>query len=142
MNQQYVNPLLASLYPGMFPNTQQKQEVITVNGEDGANAYKLPPNSSALVLDENKPVVYLVKTDGAGYKTVLAYTITPIVKAVEPTMTDVMARLEALEKKYESDIAAVKTSDSNEQRFTNSRQSSERKSNRNVQQPYGDQPAV
>lgn len=127
----------------MFPNTMQpKQEVVTVNGEDGANTYKLPPNSSALVLDENKPIVYLVKTDGAGYKTVLAYTITPVIKAAEPTMSDVMARLEALEKKYESDIAAAKAPEPNEQRSTSPRQSSERKLNRNVQQSYGEQSAV
>lgn len=121
---------------------QSKQEVVTVNGEDGANAYKLPPNSSALVLDENKPIVYLVKTDGAGYKTVLAYTITPVVKVVEPTMSDVMARLEALERKYESDITAVKASEPNEQRPASPRQSSDRKSNRNVQQSYGEQSTV
>ena len=69
-------------YSPMYPQPQQqpfmqKQEVIKVNGENGARALQIAPNSSALLLDETAPIVWLVITDGAGYKTVTPYSITP-----------------------------------------------------------------
>lgn len=53
--------------------SQDRCEVIKVSGEGGAKAIKLPPNSSCLCMDADQPIVYLVKTDGAGYATVEAY---------------------------------------------------------------------
>lgn len=53
------------------------QEVVKVNGKNGADAYQLPPNSSALLLDTTASIVWLVQTDGAGYKTATAYDIIP-----------------------------------------------------------------
>lgn len=58
-------------------NWQQRQDVVRVNGRNGADSYPLPPNSSILMLDENEPVVWLKTTDGAGYPTVNAYNISP-----------------------------------------------------------------
>ena len=49
---------------------QQRMEIVRVNGENGARAYQMPPNSNVLLLDESAPLVWLVQTDGAGYKTV------------------------------------------------------------------------
>lgn len=65
---------------GQFQNTYSqamRQEIVKVNGENGARAYQLAPNSSVLLLDETNPIVWLVQTDGAGYKTVSPYSITP-----------------------------------------------------------------
>lgn len=56
---------------------QQRIEVIHVNGENGARAYQMAPNSSALLLDDTAPLVWLCQTDGAGYKTVTPYEISP-----------------------------------------------------------------
>lgn len=56
----------------------QKQEIIRVSGENGAKALNLAPNSSALLLDETQPVVWLKTTDGAGYPTVTGYSISPL----------------------------------------------------------------
>lgn len=79
-------------YPQYFPNMyspQQmqpqapmqpyapRQEIIRVNGENGARAFQMAPNSNAILLDETAPLVWVVQTDGAGYKTVTPYTITP-----------------------------------------------------------------
>ena len=61
---------------GIFPQ-YSKQEVIRVNGKNGAETYQLPPNSSILLLDESAPLVWLKTTDGAGYATVTAYDIAP-----------------------------------------------------------------
>lgn len=58
--------------PYMQPAQQQpilpKMEVVKVNGENGARAYSMGPNSSALLLDESGLMIWLVTTDGAGYK--------------------------------------------------------------------------
>ena len=67
----YYNP-----YMNYVPS-QTKQEIIKVNGRNGAEAYQLMPNSSALLLDETAPIVWLVQTDGAGYKTLSAFDLTP-----------------------------------------------------------------
>ena len=54
-----------------------QQEVVRVSGINGVNAYQMSPNSSALLLDTTAPIVWLVQTDGAGYKTNTPYDITP-----------------------------------------------------------------
>lgn len=91
-----------------FGYSQQKQEIIKVNGRDSAAAYQLPPNSSALLLDSNNPIVYLKQTDGAGYGNVTAYRIEPI-QAEQTATSDLENRLSRLEKIiYESDITNAK----------------------------------
>lgn len=74
----YQNPYLNPF--GMMPYQQQTQpasQVVKVNGENGARTYQMGPNSSALLLDESGLLVWLVTSDGAGYKTVTPYDITP-----------------------------------------------------------------
>jgi len=65
-------------------NFQQQQlphyEVIKVNGKPGVDAFQMGPNSSALLLDETQDVVWLVQTDGAGYKTPTPFAISPYVE--------------------------------------------------------------
>ena len=58
-------------------NMVGKQEVVRVNGKNGAEAFQLPPNSSILLLDETAPIVWLKITDGAGYPTITPYDINP-----------------------------------------------------------------
>lgn len=74
------NSYYMSQYPsqmGAGGQIPQQVQVVRVNGRNGADAYRLAPNSSALLLDENDPLVWLKTTDGAGYATVAPYTITP-----------------------------------------------------------------
>ena len=70
-NNPYINPYgMGQTYtPPVFP---QNAQVVKVNGENGARAYQIGPNSSALLLDESGALVWLCTTDGAGYKTVTA----------------------------------------------------------------------
>ena len=63
-------------YQGMAAGAQQMQ-VTKVNGAGGANAYAMGPNSSALLLDTSGTMIWAVTTDGAGYKTVVPYDISP-----------------------------------------------------------------
>lgn len=82
---------------GMNFNQFQRQEVIRVNGENGARAMGLAPNSSALVLDETAPIVWLCQTDGAGYKTCTAYKITPVQQEQQETVRSLEERIKRLE---------------------------------------------
>lgn len=78
--------------------TAGRQEVTRVSGENGAKAYQLPPNSSVLLLDETAPIVWLKTTDGAGYPTVSAYSITPYQTEPQTSMTDIESRVKRLEE--------------------------------------------
>ena len=93
----YQNP-----YPyGMmmpFQAPQQSSQVVKVNGENGARAYSIGPNSSALLLDESGLMVWLVTSDGAGYKTVSAYDISPHKAAQAPDYGTLESRIKRLEE--------------------------------------------
>ena len=72
----FINPYgMAPQYPPVMPAAAQ--QVVRVNGENGARAYQIGANSSAMLLDESGLMVWLVTSDGAGYKTVQAYDIAP-----------------------------------------------------------------
>jgi uncharacterized protein GlcG (DUF336 family) len=72
-SQMAMNP-----YQGMTPAAQAPQMQVTkVNGEGGANAFSMGPNSSAILLDASGTMIWAVTTDGAGYKTVCPYDISP-----------------------------------------------------------------
>ena len=81
-----------------FTPYQQQFSVIKVNGENGARAFSLGANSSALLLDESGLMVWLVTTDGAGYKTVNAYDITPHQIAPSPDLGSLEERIKKLEE--------------------------------------------
>ena len=75
----YNNPNQLSqllLQQAIQPQSAQTK-VIEVTGRAGAEAFQLGPDSSVLLLDNTAPIVWLVKTDGAGYKTLAAYDIKP-----------------------------------------------------------------
>lgn len=52
---------------------QATQQVLRINGKNGVDALRLAPNSSVLALDTEQPIVWLITTDGAGYKTPTPY---------------------------------------------------------------------
>ena len=85
--------------PYMNPYFQpvQQSSVIKVNGENGARAFQLGANSSALLLDESGLIVWLVVSDGAGYKTVTPYDITPHKTAPAPDFGSLESRIKRLE---------------------------------------------
>lgn len=94
-------------------NITPKNEVVRVNGRNGAETYQLPPNSSILLLDTSAPIIWLKTTDGAGYPSLQAYGITPIkennyTKSIEDRLT----RLEEIVN-AEPDSRSVKSKQSN-----------------------------
>jgi hypothetical protein len=54
-----------------------QQKVIEVAGKPGVDALQLGPDSSALALDITATIIWLIKTDGTGYKTSFPYDIKP-----------------------------------------------------------------
>lgn len=83
--------------PASVPAPVQAQQVVRVNGENGARAYQIGANSSALLLDESGTLVWLVTSDGAGYKTVAAYDIMPHKAEPDKSYTDLETRVRKLE---------------------------------------------
>ena len=87
--QQYQQPMMPAAV----------QQVVRVNGENGARAYQIGPNSSAILLDESGLMVWLVTSDGAGYKTVQAYDIAPHKVEPAPDYGSLEDRIKRLEEK-------------------------------------------
>ena len=91
--------------PMMTNNTQNTnnafippQQVVKVSGENGARAYPMGPNSSALLLDETGLMAWLVTTDGAGYKnTVAPYDLTPHQEKPTVDYTAVQEKMDTME---------------------------------------------
>ena len=82
-NNQQPYPYPAQAAPaGMYYQPPYQQQVpsfqITkVNGENGAKAFQMPPNSSIILLDESNPKVYIKETDGASYPKLSVYKLVP-----------------------------------------------------------------
>jgi hypothetical protein len=77
---QQTYPYPAQAAPaGMYyqPPYQQSFQITKVNGENGAKAFQMPPNSSIILLDESNPKVYIKETDGASYPKLSVYKLVP-----------------------------------------------------------------
>lgn len=93
-----INPYMQqNLQQNPYQQQQPRQEVVKVNGENGARAFPIGANSSAILLDESGKLIWLVTTDGAGYKTVSPYDITPHQVAPAPDYSTLEQRIERLE---------------------------------------------
>lgn len=77
-------------YPGF--NNYQQQNIVRVSGENGAKAYSMAPNSSAILLDEYEAAIWVKITDGAGYPTITKYRIEEC--KPDKTLEERIARLE------------------------------------------------
>lgn len=91
------NPYLNPQY-SVANSAPMRSEIIRVNGENGARAFNIAANSSALLLDENAPIVWFVQSDGAGYKSVTPYTITPYQQEPPINAKDLETRVARLEE--------------------------------------------
>ena len=94
--------------PFMFQQPQ-RTEIIHVNGENGATAFQMMPNSQALLLDDTAPLVWLAQTDGAGYKTLTPYEIKPYEKK-EP-IKSLEERIERIERMLNNEPNLAKHDD-------------------------------
>ena len=87
-----------------------RYDIIHVNGENGARAFRMAPNSTVLLMDDTAPIVWLVQSDGAGYHTQTPFKIEeyrPDSPVDVRSLEDRIARLEAMINE-QSDVAASK----------------------------------
>lgn len=96
------NLMFQGMPQGQPFQSQQQQlphmEIIHVNGKNGAQAFQMAPNSNVLLLDDTSPIVWLAQTDGAGYKTVTPYSITPYQPKPEIDLNNLEERIAKLER--------------------------------------------
>ena len=105
------------LQQSIQPQLAQQTKVMEVTGRDGANAIQLGPDSSILALDNTAPLVWLVKTDGAGYKTLKPYDIK---EHEEEKPVDHFKQLEDRIAKLEETVNAKQSNTSNARRKSES----------------------
>ena len=92
-----LNPQMTPGYNWQQGYGMPQQQVIRVNGIDGARALPMGPNSSVFAADETDPNrIFLCTTDGAGFKTV---------RPIRGTFED----LEPKQNPLEDRIAAIET---------------------------------
>lgn len=94
-----------------------KQQVTRVNGRNGAEAYQMAPDSSALLLDTTAPLVWLIQTDGAGYKTISPYTIAPY-KTETSTLTSLETRIAKIQEEIKEYHDKQQSNSSNAGKYT------------------------
>lgn len=105
MNNYFQNPFNTYMpyqnnFQSPYQTPVQREEITRVNGREGANAYQMGANSSKLMLDETAPILWLAQTDGAGYKTLSAFDITPHQQAKQIDLSSIEKRIERLEQIY------------------------------------------
>lgn len=84
---------------GGYAPRLERFEIIHVNGRPGAEAFRMAPNSNALLLDDTAPIVWLCVSDGAGYHSVTPYSIS-LYEAPPPVdFNSLEERLRRLEEK-------------------------------------------
>lgn len=120
MNNNYGYPGMSNIQDNSYSNNYSigpKQQVVKVSGKQGVEMYRIGPNSSALLLDESGQLVWLVTTDGAGYKSIYPYDISPHVDPPDPHISELeqrMARMEELLNGIAVNFAATKSATNNQ----------------------------
>ena len=71
---QFYNPQMMN--PTPTQPQEQTQNLIRVNGIDGAKAYQMPANSTVALFDSNEDVMYVKSTDGAGFPSIRTFSFT------------------------------------------------------------------
>lgn len=104
----------------MQQNLAPHYDIIQVNGEAGAQNFRMAPNSTALLLDKTASIVWLAQTDGTGYLTVTPYDITPHQQVPPVNINDLASRVAQLEElvnnaNYKSNSYANKQSKKQQQ---------------------------
>ena len=95
--QQIMNPVLPTTQTTFLP----KRTVDYVNGLEGAQNFALGPNSSALLLDQEQNVLWVVATDQNGSKSLVkGYHIGDEYVPPKPvTLEDLMAQMQSMNER-------------------------------------------
>ena len=96
---QYYNPQMNNqqIYPQV-----QTQNLIRVNGIEGAKAYQMSANSIVSLFDANEDIMYIKSTDGAGFPSIRTFSFTEVKEENKPAQkVDYISREEFEEFKKE-----------------------------------------
>ena len=72
---QYYNPQMNNQQ--IFPQ-EQTQNLIRVNGIEGAKTYQMSANSTVALFDSNEDIMYIKTTDGAGFPSIRTFNFVEI----------------------------------------------------------------
>lgn len=96
---QYYNPQMNNQQ--IFPQIQT-QNLIRVNGIEGAKAYQMSANSIVSLFDANDDIMYIKSTDGAGFPSIRTFSFTEVKEENKPAQqVDYISREEFEEFKKE-----------------------------------------
>ena len=71
----YNYPYGTSYQPGQ---PQQLKQYSFVNGIEGAKAFQMPSNQTMMLMDSDKPIVFMKTTDGIGKASLRYFSLTEI----------------------------------------------------------------
>lgn len=82
----YPAALNNTSYPMMQNQMQPMNNILQVMGLESAQAYQIGPDSQVLLMDSNRPVFYLKKSDSSGYAEVRAFEFheIPLTQPIPP----------------------------------------------------------
>ena len=96
---QYYNPQMNNQ---QFLPQIQTQNLIRVNGIEGAKAYQMSANSIVSLFDANDDIMYIKSTDGAGFPSIRTFSFTEVKEQNKPIQqVDYISREEFEEFKKE-----------------------------------------
>lgn len=90
----FQNPYAALMGQTMYNQSQNNQQffppeptqnLIRVNGINGAKAYQMPANSTVALFDSNNDVMYVKSTDGAGFPSIRTFSFTELKEDISTT---------------------------------------------------------
>lgn len=118
----YIQQQMQQNQFSQFQQTQPQlptQNLIRVNGIDGAKAYQMSPNSTVALFDSNDDIMYVKSTDGAGFPQIRRFRFTEVQEsqAQQQPNVDFVSREEF--EKFKKEIMSngkqsVRKSESNE----------------------------
>lgn len=89
-----------------YNNMLMQQRIPTVNGREGAEAYRLGPDSNVILLDQSGKLIWIVATDSAGYRSIQGYNITPYTPPAPPDFNLLMNRMSRMEEMLSGLVSA------------------------------------
>lgn len=81
-------------------NKLPPQQIVRARGKESVDRIEMYPNSSALILDETAPIVWMCVSDGLGNVTKSPYDVTPHVDEPPVNIDSLEQRLTSLEHTF------------------------------------------
>ena len=86
------------LYPRANPTLYQRpRRIDRVHGREGVDRFNMGPNEEVAVLDETAPILWVIKTDSAGYKVPTPFEIRPYQPEPAVDLRDLAERVKRME---------------------------------------------